>query len=166
MRDRTLWTWHIGAGVVILVLLGLHMAIMHLDATLGIFSAAGGEPVEWESVAARAPSVFFTVTYVLLLGAALYHGLYGLRNILLELNPGAGLRRTINVGLLLVGVGAVRLRDLGGPRRARRGDDGGRLTWPTRAPSPGRSPSTSAATSPAWTASRAGRITGSRRRPA
>jgi succinate dehydrogenase / fumarate reductase membrane anchor subunit len=103
MRDRTLWTWHIGAGLVILVLLGLHMAIMHLDATLGIFGVEGAEPVEWESVVARAQSVFFTVTYVLLLGAALYHGLYGLRNILLELNPGAGLRRVINVGLSLVG---------------------------------------------------------------
>ena len=50
-------------------------------------------------MAARATSVFFTVTYVLLLGAALYHGFYGLRNILLELNPGAGVRRAINVGL-------------------------------------------------------------------
>jgi succinate dehydrogenase / fumarate reductase membrane anchor subunit len=104
MRDRTLWTWHVGAGLVILVLLGLHMAIMHLDATLGIFGTEGAEPVEWESVAARAGSLFFTVTYVLLLGAALYHGLYGLRNILLELNPGAGLRRTINVGLSAVGL--------------------------------------------------------------
>jgi succinate dehydrogenase hydrophobic anchor subunit len=104
MRDRTLWTGHIGAGLVILVLLGLHMAIMHLDQTLGIFGTPGAEPVEWESVAARAGSAFFTVTYVLLLGAALYHGLYGLRNILLELNPGAAVRRTINVGLSLVGL--------------------------------------------------------------
>jgi succinate dehydrogenase hydrophobic anchor subunit len=104
MRDRTLWTWHIGAGVVILVLLGLHMTIMHLGSTLGIFGAGGAEPVEWESVASRAQSLFFTVTYVLLLGAALYHGFYGLRNILLELNPGARLRRTINAGLSLVGL--------------------------------------------------------------
>jgi succinate dehydrogenase hydrophobic anchor subunit len=104
MRDRTLWTGHIGAGLVILVLLGLHMAIMHLDATLGIFGTPGAEPIEWESVAERAKSLFFTVTYILLLGAALYHGLYGLRNILLELNPGAAVRRTINVGLSLVGL--------------------------------------------------------------
>ena len=104
MRDRTLWTGHIGAGLVILVLLGLHMAIMHLDATLGIFGTPGAEPVEWESVVLRMQSLFFTVTYVLLLGAALYHGLYGLRNILLELNPGAAVRRTINVGLSLVGL--------------------------------------------------------------
>ena len=99
MRDRTLWTWHIAAGVVILVLLGLHMAIMHLDQSLGIFGVEGAEPIEWESVAARAGSLFFTVTYVLLLGAALYHGFYGFRNILLELNPGVALRRLIDVGL-------------------------------------------------------------------
>lgn len=104
MRDRTLWTWHIGAGLVILVLLGLHMVIMHLDATLGIFGTEGAEPVEWESVAARAQSVFFTVTYVILLAAALYHGFYGLRNILMELNPGPGLRRVVNAGLSLLGL--------------------------------------------------------------
>ena len=52
MRDRTLWTWHIGAGVVILVFLGLHMAIMHLNATLGIFGAPGAEPVDWANVVA------------------------------------------------------------------------------------------------------------------
>lgn len=104
MRDRTLWTWHIGAGVVILVLLGLHMVIMHLDATLGILGAGGAEPVAWDSVASRAGSLFFTLTYVLLLGAALYHGFYGLRNILLELNPGARLRRAIDVGLAAAGL--------------------------------------------------------------
>jgi succinate dehydrogenase/fumarate reductase cytochrome b subunit len=99
MRDRTLWTWHLGAGVVILVLLGLHMAIMHLDATLGLFGTGEVEPVDWESVVSRMQDLFFTVTYVLLLGAALYHGLYGLRNILLELDPGPGIRRAIDVGL-------------------------------------------------------------------
>jgi succinate dehydrogenase / fumarate reductase membrane anchor subunit len=104
MRDRTLWTWHIGAGVVILVLLGLHMVIMHLNSTIGLVAGETTEPVDWASVAGRAQSLFFTVTYVLLLGAALYHGFYGLRNILLELDPGAGLRRAINVGLAAVGL--------------------------------------------------------------
>jgi succinate dehydrogenase/fumarate reductase cytochrome b subunit len=104
MRDRTLWTWHIGAGVVILVLLGLHMAIMHLNATLGFVGAQDPEPIAWESVAARAGSLFFTVTYVLLLGAALYHGFYGFRNILMELGPGRRLRTAINVGLSVVGL--------------------------------------------------------------
>jgi succinate dehydrogenase hydrophobic anchor subunit len=104
MRDRTLWTWHIGAGLVILVLLGLHMAIMHLDTTLGLFGTAGTEPIEWESVVERAQSTFFAISYVLLLGAALYHGLYGLRSILLELSPGPAVRRAINYGLALFGL--------------------------------------------------------------
>ncbi len=104
MRDRTLWTGHIAAGLVILVLLGLHMAIMHLDSTLGIFGVAGSRPVEWPSVVERMRSVFFAVTYVALLGAALYHGLYGFRNILLELDPRAGLRRAIDVGLSAIGL--------------------------------------------------------------
>jgi succinate dehydrogenase/fumarate reductase cytochrome b subunit len=104
MRDRTLWTWHLFAGVVILVFLGLHMTIMHLDGTIRIFNPDPGEPIDWANVAARMQSLFFAVTYVVLLGAALYHGLYGLRNILLELNPGAGLRRVINAGLSLAGL--------------------------------------------------------------
>jgi len=104
MRDRTLWTWHIGAGVVILVLLGLHMAIMHLDATLGIFGTADAKPVDWASVVLRMKSLFFAVTYVLLLGAALYHGLYGLRNIVFELNPGGTVRRVVDVGLTALGL--------------------------------------------------------------
>lgn len=104
MRDRTLWTWHLFAGVVILVFLGLHMTIMHLDGTVRIFNPDPGEPIDWANVAARMRSMFFAVTYVVLLGAALYHGLYGFRNILLELNPGAALRRLVNVGLSLAGL--------------------------------------------------------------
>jgi succinate dehydrogenase hydrophobic anchor subunit len=104
MKDRTLWTMHIASSGVILILLGLHMAIMHLDATLGIFNAAGTRPIDWANVVERMKSTLFAVTYVLLLGAALYHGLYGLRNILFELNPGAALRRTTNAFLLLGGL--------------------------------------------------------------
>ena len=105
MRDQKLWTWHILAGGVILVLLGLHMAIMHLDAVLGWFNAPGTHPIDWANVVARGKAVFFPVTYVILLGAALFHGLYGLRNILHELNPSAGLKKAIGAVLLLVGLG-------------------------------------------------------------
>ena len=37
-----LWTWHIGAGAVILVLLGLHMTIMHLDGIVRVVQPAAG----------------------------------------------------------------------------------------------------------------------------
>ena len=111
MRDQGLWTWHLVAGVVILVLLGLHMTIMHLDEIVRVFNAAPGEPIDWANVTARGKSAFFLVNYVLLLGAALFHGLYGLRNILFELNPAAGLRKALNslfvvAGLALFAFGA------------------------------------------------------------
>jgi succinate dehydrogenase hydrophobic anchor subunit len=105
MRDQRLWTWHLAAGAVILVLLGLHMTIMHLDVLIGIFNPADPHPTEWVNVLARAKMGFFTFSYIALLGAALFHGLYGFRNILFELGPGAGLKRVLNVVLVLGGLG-------------------------------------------------------------
>jgi len=105
MRDQRLWTWHVLAGVVILVFLGLHMAIMHLDVLVGIFSPADPHPIAWANVVARARMGFFTVSYIVLLGAALFHGLYGFRNIVFELGIGRGLKSALNVVLALGGVG-------------------------------------------------------------
>ncbi len=107
MRDQKLWTWHVAAGLVILVFLGLHMVVMHLDAIVKITSLnpAGGEPIDWKNVVARAKTGFFAVTYVILLGAALFHGLYGLRNILFELNPAQGLKKSLSAVLVIVGLG-------------------------------------------------------------
>lgn len=107
MRDAKLWTWHVLAGVVIFVFLGLHMLIMHLDDVVKIASLnpAGGHPIDWANVVARGKMIFFPVTYTVLLGAALFHGLYGLKNILFELNLGQAFRRVITVALLLLGVG-------------------------------------------------------------
>ena len=105
MRDQKLWTWHLAAGAIILILLGLHMAIMHLDALLGVFNPAGGHPIDWANVVARGQSLAFTLTYILLLGTALFHGLYGLRNILFELDPAPPLKKALSWVLILVGVG-------------------------------------------------------------
>ena len=104
MRDHKLWTWHLIAGLVILVLLGLHMAIMHLDALLGIFNPAGGHSIDWPNVTARAESLGFALSYILLLGAALFHGLYGLRNILFETGLGTGAKKAVGRSLLTVGI--------------------------------------------------------------
>ena len=105
MRDQRLWTWHLLAGLVIFVLLGLHMAIMHLDTLLGWFNPEGLKPIAWESVLQRARMGFFTVSYIVLLGAALFHGLYGLRNILFELGLSRGAKGLTSVVLALGGAG-------------------------------------------------------------
>jgi len=105
MRESTLWVLHIFAGAIILVLLGLHMFIMHLDEVLGVLGIGYSEPIASESVFARSEQAFFMVTYILLLGAALYHGLYGFRNMLFELTLPKAAETFINWSFTLVGLG-------------------------------------------------------------
>lgn len=109
ISERSLWTLQAASGVVILVLLGLHMGIMHFDDTLVrlVVSPASDEAIDWQNVAARGRMTFFTVTYVLLLGLALFHGLNGLRNILFELAPPRRTRTLIVAVLTVVGAGLL-----------------------------------------------------------
>jgi succinate dehydrogenase hydrophobic anchor subunit len=105
MREQRLWTWHMAAGVVILVFLGLHMTVMHLESIIRIFNPAEGRlPVDWANVVERSKSAFFMVTYIVLLGAALYHGLFGLRQIVEELNPAAAVRKVVAAVLTVGGL--------------------------------------------------------------
>jgi len=111
MGETKYWTWHILAGAVVLILLALHMAIMHLDDLLGAWAMnpSGGEAIAWENVIARSQMAATVVLYILLLGAALYHGLYGLRTILFELGPPRPLQTLINVVFWIGGAGLFTL---------------------------------------------------------
>lgn len=110
MRESRFWGLHMLSAVVILVFLGLHMVLMHLDGTLALLNPALGEPLAWERVLARARSNFFTVTYIFLLAAALFHGLYGLRTMIHELTEKTTTRKAVSAvlmtgGLTLFGLG-------------------------------------------------------------
>ncbi len=105
MRETKFWTWHMAAGVVIAFLLGLHMVIMHIGGITHLFSPFGGEAVSKDNSLFRDGRLFFTVTYILLLGVALYHGLYGLRTILFELTLRPAVEKAISVVLLILGLG-------------------------------------------------------------
>lgn len=105
MRETKYWTWHIATGCLILFLLGLHMVVTHLNAVIGLFNPAGGEAIAWANVIARSRMAFFMVVYILLLGAALYHGLYGLRVIVFELGIGRLLQTTVNIAFWIGGIG-------------------------------------------------------------
>jgi len=105
MRETKYWTWHMAAGVVILFLLGLHMLIMHTGSITHLFSPQGGEAVSRANSLFRDSRLFFTVTYILLLGIALYHGLYGLRTILFELTLKPAIEKAITFVLLVMGLG-------------------------------------------------------------
>ena len=105
MRETKYWTWHMAAGVVILFLLGLHMLIMHTGGITHLFAPHGGLAVSKENSLFRDGKLFFTVTYILLLGAALYHGLYGLRTILFELTLKRAAEKAVSAILLVLGIG-------------------------------------------------------------
>jgi succinate dehydrogenase hydrophobic anchor subunit len=105
MRETKYWTWHMAAGIVIALLLGLHMVIMHVGGITHLYAPFGGEAVSKANSLFRDGRVFFTVTYILLLGVALYHGLYGLRTILFELTLKPAVEKAISVVLLILGLG-------------------------------------------------------------
>jgi succinate dehydrogenase / fumarate reductase membrane anchor subunit len=109
MRETKYWTWHMAAGVVILYLLGQHMLIMHVGGITHLFSPHGGEAISQVNSLFRDRQLMFTVTYILLLGVALYHGLYGLRTILFELTLKPAVEKAISVVFLIVGLGLMGL---------------------------------------------------------
>jgi succinate dehydrogenase hydrophobic anchor subunit len=98
MRESKLWFWHILSAVVIVIMLGVHMGIMHLSAVTG-----SGDPIESSEVFHRSQQYIFLAGYIVLLGAALFHGLYGLRSMLLELSFPKALEKTIGGLLSVVG---------------------------------------------------------------
>jgi succinate dehydrogenase hydrophobic anchor subunit len=105
MRETRYWTWHMAAGVVIALLLGLHMLTMHIGGITHLYAPFGGEAVSKANSLFRDSRLFFTVTYILLLGVALYHGLYGLRTILFELTLKPAVEKAVSIVLLILGLG-------------------------------------------------------------
>lgn len=106
MRETKYWTWHMAAGVVIFFLLGLHMLIMHLGGITHLFvQYPNQEVISRMNSLARDRDLFFTTTYILLLGVGLYHGLYGLRTILFELTLKPAAEKAISGILLVLGLG-------------------------------------------------------------
>ena len=105
MRETKYWTWHMAAGVVILFLLGLHMLIMHMGGITQLYAPHGGEAISKANSLFRDGQLFFMVTYILLLGVSLYHGLYGLRTILFELTLKPIVEKLITVVFVVLGLG-------------------------------------------------------------
>ncbi len=101
MRESRFWALSMLAAVVMLVVLTAHMAVMHLSPLVGVSLETTRS---FAAVLDRARSGVQTWGYYLLLAAALYHGLYGLRGVILELPVGRAGARAVTVILALVGL--------------------------------------------------------------
>jgi succinate dehydrogenase hydrophobic membrane anchor protein len=93
------WPWLLQrvTAVVLIVGLGIHLVVNHL---LNI-----GE-LSFESIGGRLAGGFFATVDVVLLGAALLHGLNGLRMVLLDYGFSGEWRRVLDVALWVVGITA------------------------------------------------------------
>ncbi len=101
MKER-FWILHYISGGIIFILLLSHIFMMHFYKFLLRFMQ-GKEPLEWEAVVERARNVTLTSLYVFFLFFALFHGLYGLKNILIETNFGKKFEREITFLFLIIG---------------------------------------------------------------
>lgn len=102
MRETRLWSLHLLVIPIIVVLLGLHFAVMHYAPVF--YGISVEEARSFEVMIERGRSVAQFVLYILLLAAALYHGLYGLRGILRELPLTEALAKAVDVSIIGLGL--------------------------------------------------------------
>lgn len=94
------WLWLLQRITAGLLLYGLtvHLIVLH------VFNV--GE-LGYENIAARLASGFFIFTDVLLLAAAIFHGLNGLRMVLLDYGFRGSARTGLDVVFVIFGLGAL-----------------------------------------------------------
>ena len=102
MRESRFWILSLASSGLVGVLLVLHFALMHFAP---LFYNQSIEQVRsFPEMLARGRDILQMVVYILFLAFALYHGLYGLRGVMLELPSFRRRERSLSGGLLLLGV--------------------------------------------------------------
>jgi succinate dehydrogenase hydrophobic anchor subunit len=89
------------AAVGTAVFLGIHMAVQHLN---NVLATGQADPTSWLAMIGRATESGWVVIYVLLLFFGIYHGLYGLRGIILELTTSDKTIRVVNWVFIIGGI--------------------------------------------------------------
>lgn len=103
MKNTLLWLVQLITGVLIAITLGIHMVWMHLDTILGFLGIDVKNPTSWSSMIERSRESIWAGLYIALLAFVLYHALYGLRNVILELVSHAKARLVLNWGIIVFG---------------------------------------------------------------
>jgi succinate dehydrogenase hydrophobic anchor subunit len=99
-REGTwLWLYKIVAGLLIVVLLGVHFAVNHLVAPTGLLT--------YDDVIRYYQAPIVPIMEIAFLVFVVSHALVGLRSILLDLNPSNRVLKIIDVFFLLLGSGSI-----------------------------------------------------------
>mgnify|MGYP000032404282 CR=1 FL=1 len=104
MRESFYWLLQLITGALILVLLAIHMTVIHLDAVLAYFGIHTGDVLSYAAVTERGRSPAWLVLYLALLLVALYHGLYGLRSVLIEVFYTRRSGRLVTTAVIIIGL--------------------------------------------------------------
>ena len=104
MRTTYLRFLQLITGGLIFLFAGTHLVLMHLDDILGFFGVGIGQPTSWASMIERAGQGFWLAFYIIFLALILYHGLNGLRGVILEVTPRPKAERIVTGLIFAFGV--------------------------------------------------------------
>ena len=99
-----LWFFQRISGLLLLFLVLAHGSITHFLPIGDVRAGIQDEPVVYEVVKQRLAQGFFVFFDFALLSLALYHGLNGMRNIMLEWRPAARRQRIVTASLWILGL--------------------------------------------------------------
>jgi succinate dehydrogenase hydrophobic anchor subunit len=96
--------WHLlfmVAGLGTGIFLTIHMIVQHLN---NVLATGDADPTSWVSMIGRATQSGWVIIYILLLAFALYHVLYGVRGVILELVSSEKAIRAVNWIFIIGGI--------------------------------------------------------------
>jgi succinate dehydrogenase / fumarate reductase membrane anchor subunit len=96
MRENHLKILQYVTGIGLFFLVGgYHLLLMHLGK---------GDPESWSSVAQRAASASWLAIYILMLIFGIYHGLHGVRGLILEFSLPDRAVKVLNYSMVFIGI--------------------------------------------------------------
>jgi len=104
MKNTYLQITQMVTGVLVAILLTIHIAVQRLDVILGFIGIKVTDPLAWKSMMERAHQGSWVAIYISLLAFGLFHGLNGLRNILLEMNLSTSSMRVLTGFIIVFGI--------------------------------------------------------------
>ena len=100
------WPWFLQrvSGLLLIFLVGVHIWMTHFSGLGDVVQGQQEELVLFDIVKERLAQGLFIFVDFSLLGLVLYHGLNGMRNILLEWAPAAKRAKGMTIGLWVLGI--------------------------------------------------------------